>query len=338
MRAFNALLSFALLAAPVAAGDAVVDFESGAEGWSGPFFVEPAVGNGGGAGIRAFVQSTGIHATNNTHAEFLGDYTQADEVTLSMDIKVDLISFFGSPVSRPWLVELRDYDSALPGYPWASVWFLFDNISVADNGNWETYSVTITDPDSTTLPAGWAGYGDEHPTTFEPLLPPGVTFADILSGVDEVSFTTFQPGFFFGFTDFDVAMDNVSISCTSDPWTDVGGGTVGANGPDTLVGTGSLVGGTTAGLDLSGVPANALTLAWLSFSSAPVNALGGTVHATPFSSQFLFNASALGELSVSTTWPVGIPAGTEAWFQFLAVDPAVIWGITLSNGLKITTP
>jgi hypothetical protein len=41
---------------------------------------------------------------------------------------------------------------------------------------------------------------------------------------------------------------------------------------------------------------------------------------------------------VSTTWPTGIPPGTEAWFQFLIQDLSVLWDITLSNAVKATTP
>ena len=135
-----------------------------------------------------------------------------------------------------------------------------------------------------------------------------------------------------------IAYQGLTIEPADGPWEDLGGGTPGINGPLTLAGTGSLVGGTPASLDLTAAPANALTIAWLSFSSAPVAALGGTVHATPFSSQFLFNANAAGAVSLGVTWPAGIPSGTEAWFQFFAADPSVVWGITLSNALKITTP
>ena len=56
---------------------------------------------------------------------------------------------------------------------------------------------------------------------FEPTLPDGVTFADVLANVDEVLFTTFVPGFFFGFTEFGLGVDNVTIttletSCDAD--------------------------------------------------------------------------------------------------------------------------
>ncbi len=122
------------------------------------------------------------------------------------------------------------------------------------------------------------------------------------------------------------------------PWQGLGGGTVGINGPVTLIGTGSLTGGSSASLSLTNAPPNSALLAWLSFGSTPAFFFGGTVHAMPFAQQFLFQADALGELEVSATWPAGVPAGTEAWFQFFAEDPSVLWGITLSNAIKATTP
>ena len=73
-----------------------------------------------------------------------------------------------------------------------------------------TYSVTFT-PSSTDLPQGWGGYGAEDPVTFEPILPPGVTYADVMASTDELAFTTYEPGWFFGFTVFDVRYDNVFV-------------------------------------------------------------------------------------------------------------------------------
>ena len=54
--------------------------------------------------------------------------------------------------------------------------------------------------------------GDEDPVTFEPILPAGRSWTDVLAGVDRIEFTTFVPGFFFGFTNFDLSIDNVSIA------------------------------------------------------------------------------------------------------------------------------
>lgn len=195
-----------------------VGFSNGAEGWVGPSggggatTIDPTGGNPD-ANMHTIFNDFGVTFSNSTNAAFLGDYTGAQSVTLSIDIQVNNINFFGQDVSRPWLVELRDFDGATGGYPWNSAWFLFDNISEADNSEWTTYSVTF-DPNSAALPAGWGGYGAEDPNTFEPVLPDGVTFADVLSGVDEIAFTTLQPGFFFGFTDHEMRIDNISITRT----------------------------------------------------------------------------------------------------------------------------
>lgn len=194
----------------------VVTFDNGAEGWIGPggggggTFIESAGGNPG-ANLRTVFNDFGITFRNTSSEAFLGDYTTSSEITISVDLRVDEIGFFGQPVSRPWLVELRDFDTAVGGYPYSSVWFLFANISAAANGGWQTYAVTF-DPSSSTLPPGWGGTGAEDPDTFEPILPPGVSFADVLAGVDVIAFTTLQPGFFFGFTDFDLRLDNIAIA------------------------------------------------------------------------------------------------------------------------------
>ncbi len=89
--------------------------------------------------------------------------------------------------------------------------------------------MTIDDPNATDMPAGWGGYGDEDPNTYEPKLPDGVTFADILAGYDEIVFTTFEPGYFFSDSDFEVRLDNLFIS------------TVPAPASVTLLGLGALV-------------------------------------------------------------------------------------------------
>jgi hypothetical protein len=218
----NGKIGIALLGALTvggqAAGQTIVSmFENersdqwfGPAGLNGFTVIETEGGNPGGY-MRTEFNDIGITFANNENSDYLGDYTSAAAITLSIDVLVESINFSGQEVSRPWLVELRDYDTAQNGLPWTSVWFLFDNISQANNSAWTTYSVTF-DPNSADLPAGWGGYGAEDPNTFEPTLPAGVTFADVLSGVDEIAFTTLQPGFSFGFADYLVGIDNVTIS------------------------------------------------------------------------------------------------------------------------------
>ncbi|MCA9304834.1 MAG: hypothetical protein KC996_11990 [Phycisphaerales bacterium] len=205
------------------AGITTVDFEDGlTHGWEGPqgfggaSFIDATHGVDGGAGYRTQFNNFGIDFANNTNTAFLGDYTQYDSVTISVDVKVDQIGTF-LPVSRPFVLELRSFDLAQNGYPWTSVWFEFAWISQSANSEFTTFSATIINPLSTDLPAGWGGFGAEDPNTFEPILPDGVTFADVLADVDEIAFTTIEPGFFFSFDDYDVTLDNISITTTPAP-------------------------------------------------------------------------------------------------------------------------
>ena len=77
--------------------------------------------------------------------------------------------------------------------------------------------MTIGDTNATSLPAGWGGYGG--PDAHGPTLPAGRTFASVLASVDEVVFTTLQPGYVYGYTNFDIAIDNVRIAAVPEPST-----------------------------------------------------------------------------------------------------------------------
>ena len=93
----------------------------------------------------------------------------------------------------------------------AGVFYEMTVLGSAIQSDWTTYSVTF-DPTSATLPDGWIGRGDEDPNTFEPLLPNGATFADVLAGVDEFQLTGAVPGFFFGDAFFDIRIDNITVT------------------------------------------------------------------------------------------------------------------------------
>lgn len=218
------ILATLLAAAPnsVFAGEptsSIVTFSNGSEGWNGPngndgagggTVIEQTGGNDG-AYMRTVFNDFGITYANSTKPEYLGDYTDSFAVTISIDVRVEFLNFFGQDVSRPFLVDLIDFDTAQGGFPWSSVWFKFDDISQAQHSDWTTFSVTF-DPRVPGLPDGWHGSGAEDPNTFESILPDGVTFADVLSGVDMIRFTTFEYGFFFGFTDHTIGIDNIYIN------------------------------------------------------------------------------------------------------------------------------
>ena len=125
------------------------------------------------------------------------------------------ITFFNSEVPRDLVVEFRD-NTNNNGLPYTSVWLNLGTLT-ANNPGWHTYTATIVDPFATDLPAGWGGYGDEDPNTFEPILPADRTFTSVLQSVDSVHFTTFVPGFFFGFTNFDIQVDNIRIESVPAP-------------------------------------------------------------------------------------------------------------------------
>jgi hypothetical protein len=201
--------------------DTTVTFDNGFEGWVGPAgpggstSIAPSGGNPG-AHMQTVFNNFGITFSTSINAEFLGDYTVSPEVTIGVDIKVDDISFFGTPAPRPWLVELRDLDNPPGGYPWVSVWYKFADVSSNTHGSWTDFEILIADTSASALPTGWGGYGAEGPLG-EPMLPANRTFSDVLAGIDQVAFTTLEPGFFFGFTDFDVRLDNIRIASTAEP-------------------------------------------------------------------------------------------------------------------------
>ena len=123
-----------------------------------------------------------------------------------------------------------------------------------------------------------------------------------------------------------------------DPWSNLGGGSPGVFGVPEFTVEGPLTAGSTLSLDLQNAPPFNLILAWLSFTSTPFNALGGTIHAFPYSSQILRLSSATGSYSVSLTWPPGIAPGIDLYLQFLVQDFTVPDKITLSNAVTATTP
>ena len=219
MRNHTIALALAGLAA-AASADAVVTFDNGAEGWSINGLDTPSP-TGGNPGANLHwndpIDTFGLEIRTDTNTDFIGDYSTRGPITIGIDIQTNYINFFGQAVSRDLVVEFRDYDNVSTGYPYASVWTTVGTL--VGNNDWQRYEATIADPTQTTLPAGWGGTGDEDPNTFEPMLPADRTFADVLAGVDQVLFTTYVPGFFFGFTNFDLQVDNISIVSVPAPST-----------------------------------------------------------------------------------------------------------------------
>jgi hypothetical protein len=210
-------LAAALLGASPAASaggtnDALVTFDAGAEGWSLNGW-DTTTATGGNPGARLwwadFVDNFTMAARTSTHPAFVGDYTLKGPVTLGIDWQVSYIRFFGSPVPRELVVILYD-DDTFAGAPAGAVW---KSLGVLDGNGmpWTAFETSVPDVHSAKLPPGWRGAGAEDPKTFEPILPPGRTWTNVLQGIDRIEFTTGVPGFFYGFTNFDLSIDNVRI-------------------------------------------------------------------------------------------------------------------------------
>lgn len=217
------MLSLAGGAAMAAPGASFVDFSHGSQGWEG---MQPADGIGGsgidtGMGngapaLRTVIENFGISFSNSSNQSYLGDYGKLGSVTIGIDVLANSIRYFNQEVSRQMVVELRDYGNTPQGMPYTSVWFDLGTIDYTKG--WQHLSVTIGDTTASALPAGWGGYGTSNDAA-GPGLPPGRTFADVLSSVDELVFTTYVPGYMYGFTDYDVAVDNISVSAVPEPST-----------------------------------------------------------------------------------------------------------------------
>jgi hypothetical protein len=128
------------------------------------------------------------------------------------------------------------------------------------------------------------------------------------------------------------------LNAEPNAWVDLGGASAGAVGTPVLTVNGNLMGDSSLNIALTNAPASSFCLAWIATSSTPVSALGGTLHANPFNTEFLFLTDPSGERSVSATWPTGVPANANVYLQFLIQDGSTADGIILSNGMQGTTP
>ena len=247
----STLALFSLAGSALAQTSTTVGFDAGTSGeFTGNFLFESTGGNPGGnahlPNAPVFFPSlrTGTPG-QSTNPGFIGDYSSFSEVTFRFDVKVDSITdFIGNQIQRPLGISLIDHDIQGPNGA-SGVFFEFAPLSSAAQFNWTEFAVTINDTTSATLPAGWIGFGDEHPTTFAPILPTGATFATILAGVDEVQITGAVPGYFFNNAFYDMRIDNVTVEkgtgcigisfCTPDPNSTGVAGTLMATGSDSVM-------------------------------------------------------------------------------------------------------
>ena len=195
----------ALCATPTLA--ATTDFSNGSEGWIGNASVDGAIGTPAPA-FHSLVESFGLSWRNTSNPSFTGDFSAAGGLTISLDVLTNSITYLGTEVTRGLFVKLSSFGpDGEDAPPAATVYYRLGTLSAAVPG-WQSLSVTIDDTTATALPPGWGGVDSDGVLQ----LPAGVTFADVLADVDQIEFTTFEPDMFYGFTIFDVAGDNFTVS------------------------------------------------------------------------------------------------------------------------------
>lgn len=201
------LVSTVAMAGPVTSN---VDFSNGTQGWDGlkgvvgETWVDTSTGRDAPA-LRSRLDFFGASFLNSSNQHYLGDYRKLGGLSIGLDVIANSITTGWGELSRSLIVELRDYDNTPAGKPYTSVWY---DLGVIDAANgWQHLSVTIADTTASALPAGWGGYGAMDDSG----LPPGRTFADVLSSIDEVAFTTIVPGMGFLYGIYDISVDNISF-------------------------------------------------------------------------------------------------------------------------------
>jgi len=209
----------ALLLGAVAAQAAgfTTTFDDGrTKGWTGPSgiggatFVDDSLGADAPA-LHTQFENFGIGFANSLiFRKAVLDAALKGPLEIGLDTLSTSVRFYTTEVARDLVLEIRDYDDPPEGMPYVSVWVPIGVLQSADSG-WQHHAVVIEDPASEALPAGWGGYGAEDPVTYEPVLPEGRNFADVLRNADEIVFTTLVPGYFYGFHWFDVAVDNLYV-------------------------------------------------------------------------------------------------------------------------------
>jgi hypothetical protein len=207
-----ALFSLGLLVISSASVRAdITTFSKGYEGWQTNNFstILPSGGNPGAYLSYQAIDVFGVNVFNDSNPGFIGAVYRSP-VRISIDVRTDSITFLGHEVPRDLYVELRDTTTPNhDGFPWISVFYKLGRLTSSRPG-WVRYSVTSTNPRSSTLPPGWTGYGSVN-RRGQPVLPRGITFASVLRNVDVINFTTYGPDLFFGHTNINLSFDNLAV-------------------------------------------------------------------------------------------------------------------------------
>lgn len=124
----------------------------------------------------------------------------------------------------------------------------------------------------------------------------------------------------------------------NDVWQDLGGAKPGSNGLPALVGGGSMLGGESVTLEVHNGPAFATAHLVMGLTDLSAPFKGGTLVPNPDWILSPFTLDGTGGFFSSYAWPVGIPSGTDSYYQFWISDSGATFILSATNGLQGTTP
>jgi len=130
----------------------------------------------------------------------------------------------------------------------------------------------------------------------------------------------------------------VRVHDVFDSWVDLGQGLAGTHGVPALSGTGSLVGGSVANVDLVGARENAAVFLLIGLKQANAPFKGGVLVPLLAFPPVMLATDAAGEMHLQTHVPPLVPPCTTIVMQDWIVDPAGPHGAAASNGLEAETP
>ncbi len=133
-------------------------------------------------------------------------------------------------------------------------------------------------------------------------------------------------------------IDNVVVEAVNPAWTNLGFALPGVAGAPLLVGTGTLVAGSSGTLVLSQAAPSAPALLVIALAGNPTPFKCGTLVPVPVLTSFVLATSPGGGLPLGwAAWPAGL-SGLAVHFQFGVKDAAAVCGVSLSNAVRGDVP
>jgi len=156
-------------------------------------------------------------------------------------------------------------------------------------------------------------------------------------GTGVILFANSEGGFNYYWSIYERLLDEADL--LSADWHVLGQGLDGTNGQPWFMGGGDLVAGQSIDLELERALPN--TPAYLTYGLAKLNApfKGGTLVPDVFAPTGNFMSLATdpqGSISISSTWPPGVPSGIELYMQYWIDDPGGPAGFSASNAIRGT--